>query len=50
MKLTGHGIVLCKHCGVVIAQCRCMDCGKLTVYSVCNKCFGKGKKKKKDKI
>ena len=40
-KLEGHGIVECKRCGVIIAQCRCMDCGKLTVYSVCDKCSGK---------
>ncbi len=37
----GHFIEKCKYCGVVISQCRCMDCNKETVMSVCGKCLEK---------
>ena len=36
--LTGHGRIICKNCGDVISQCRCMDCGKLETFSLCRKC------------
>ena len=36
--LTGHGRTICKNCGDVIAQCRCIDCGKLETFSLCRKC------------
>jgi len=36
--LIGHGRIICKNCGDVIAQCRCIDCGKLETFSLCRKC------------
>ena len=36
--LTGHGRIICKNCGDIIAQCRCIDCDKLETFSLCRKC------------
>jgi hypothetical protein len=33
-----HFIKLCKFCGDVIAQCRCINANKDKIYGVCNKC------------
>ena len=34
----GHFIEKCKQCNTVISQCRCMDCNKIKLFSVCEKC------------
>lgn len=34
----GHFIKICKCCGEVIAQCRCMDMNKKKEYGICMKC------------
>jgi hypothetical protein len=34
----GHFKRICDKCGTVIAQCRCMDCNKTVVHSICDKC------------
>jgi large subunit ribosomal protein L34 len=36
-----HFIEICKFCGGVIAQCRCMSCDKTTKMGVCSKCKGR---------
>jgi hypothetical protein len=42
-KLTGHGILKCKKCKKIIAQCRCMDCVNVQ-YTTCVECLAKGDK------
>lgn len=42
-----HHIEKCKHCGVVIQQCRCPDGAKNVRYSVCAGCAKKGESKMK---
>ena len=37
-ELTGHGKIVCKKCGDVIAQCRCIEGHNNIEYSVCQKC------------
>jgi phage gp45-like len=37
---SGHYKLVCKECGIIIAQCRCMDLNKPTHYDVCEKCKG----------
>ena len=36
--VSGHFVEKCKECGVVISQCRCFDCNKQLILSVCDKC------------
>ena len=36
--LTGHGKIVCKECGKVISQCRCIDCDKTITESICEEC------------
>ena len=33
-----HFCLKCAECNVVISQCRCPDPGKITTYSLCDKC------------
>jgi hypothetical protein len=42
---TGHFICKCRHCDVVITQCRCPDPSKNVVYSICDKCVAKQMRK-----
>lgn len=35
---TGHYIERCKFCNKVMSQCRCIDCNKQVIYSVCTRC------------
>lgn len=37
-RLTNHGKIVCKECGTVIAQCRCMSCDKTVTESICEEC------------
>jgi hypothetical protein len=36
--LTGHFRTVCKYCAKVIAQCRCPNPNKQTIYGVCAAC------------
>ena len=37
-RLTNHGKIVCKECGKVIAQCRCISCDKTITESICDEC------------
>ena len=37
-NLTGHGKIVCKKCGDVIAQCRCIENHNNIEYRICEKC------------
>jgi len=41
LNLTGHGKIVCKDCGKVIAQCRCIDCDKTVTESICDECVNR---------
>jgi hypothetical protein len=34
----GHFKEICKMCGTIISQCRCMDCNKEVTYNICDAC------------
>ena len=36
--MTGHFILKCTECGIIITQCRCMESGKELRWGVCKKC------------
>lgn len=38
MNSSGHFQTVCSKCGVIIAQCRCMDCNKIINYGICDQC------------
>jgi len=38
MNEIGHRTKICKKCGIVISQCRCIKCDKKKIYSICEKC------------
>jgi len=37
----GHYKTICKECGTIISQCRCMACDKTIIYDTCNECLDK---------
>lgn len=42
MNFTGsHFKLVCKECGIIIAQGRCMDKNKPVLHDICDKCKGK---------
>ena len=41
-KYTGHHILKCSKCGIVIAQCRCMDKNKPIYFDICSECIKEG--------
>ena len=40
-RRTMHFIEICRICGKVISQCRCMDCNKERRTSICSDCASK---------
>lgn len=38
MNHVGHFKKVCKFCGTLIGQCRCMSLDKTVIYETCNKC------------
>lgn len=38
-----HGKIVCPYCGVIIAQCGCMDHGGTFESRVCERCQGRGR-------
>ena len=45
-NMSGHGKIVCSKCGVLIAQCRCIEGHNNIEYRVCDKC----KNPEKDKL
>lgn len=35
---TGHGQTVCRQCGTIITQCRCINAERTKVYGVCGPC------------
>jgi hypothetical protein len=40
---TGHKIIKCRKCKIVLGQCRCMFCNKTVEYTLCKKCAEENK-------
>lgn len=41
--MTEHYIVICKECGKIIEQCRCMAMDKTKIYRICDECLNEKK-------